>query len=119
MNYKPVVAWNESNGNAGTKACNDACKARMKTVPGKDYILLPMWHADPLFSQDSKSSPDTGFKPSWEDEKKDAEDLGNEDSEVPSTEEPRVYQDKDDYINNTNNINTASDGNNTNNVNVV
>ncbi|GKG60403.1 hypothetical protein Tco_0612004, partial [Tanacetum coccineum] len=28
-------------------------------------------------------------------------------------------QEKDDYINNTNNINTASDGNNTNNVNAV
>ncbi|GKB72232.1 putative ribonuclease H-like domain-containing protein [Tanacetum coccineum] len=26
MNYKPVVAGNQSNGNAGTKACNDAVK---------------------------------------------------------------------------------------------
>ncbi|GKB22264.1 putative ribonuclease H-like domain-containing protein [Tanacetum coccineum] len=127
MNYKPVVAGNQSNGNAGTKACNDAGKARMETVPGKDYILLPMWPADPLFSQDSKSSPDAGFKPSGEEEKKDAEDPGNEsgnptegkDSEVPSTEEPRINQEKDDNINNTNNINTASDGNNTNNVNAV
>ncbi|GJV85134.1 putative ribonuclease H-like domain-containing protein [Tanacetum coccineum] len=58
MNYKPVVAGNQSNGNAGTKACNDASKARMETLPGKDYILLPMWPADLLFSQDSKSSPD-------------------------------------------------------------
>ncbi|GJR14480.1 putative ribonuclease H-like domain-containing protein [Tanacetum coccineum] len=41
MNYKPVVAGNQSNGNAGTKACDDAGKARMETVPGKDYILLP------------------------------------------------------------------------------
>nr|GEV58609.1 ribonuclease H-like domain-containing protein [Tanacetum cinerariifolium] len=41
MNYKPVVAGNQSNGNVGTKACNDASKARMETVPGKDYILLP------------------------------------------------------------------------------
>ncbi|GJS53495.1 putative ribonuclease H-like domain-containing protein [Tanacetum coccineum] len=32
---------NQSNGNAGTKACNDAGKARVETVPGKDYILLP------------------------------------------------------------------------------
>ncbi|GJX80590.1 ribonuclease H-like domain-containing protein [Tanacetum coccineum] len=50
MNYKPVVVRNQSNGNAGTKAYNDAGKARMETVPGKDYILLPMWPADPLFS---------------------------------------------------------------------
>ncbi|GKC22267.1 retrovirus-related pol polyprotein from transposon TNT 1-94 [Tanacetum coccineum] len=65
MNYKPVVAGNQSNGNVGTKACNDAGKARMETVPGKDYILLPMWPADPLFSQNLKDSPDARFKPSW------------------------------------------------------
>ncbi|GKD31616.1 ribonuclease H-like domain-containing protein [Tanacetum coccineum] len=119
MNYKPVVVGNQSNGNGGTKACNDAGKARMETVPVKDYILLPMWPANPLFSQDLKSSPDAGFKPSREEEKNDVEDPGNEDSEVSSTEKPRVYQEKDDYINSTNNINTASDGNSTNNVNDV
>ncbi|GKF39832.1 hypothetical protein Tco_0119893 [Tanacetum coccineum] len=99
----------------------------MKTISGKDYILLPVWPADPLFSQDSKSSPDVRFKPSGEEEKKDAEDPGNEsgnptegkDSEVPSTEEPRINQEQDDNINNTNNINTASDGNITNNFNAV
>ncbi|GKB32604.1 ribonuclease H-like domain-containing protein [Tanacetum coccineum] len=111
----------------GTKACDDVGKARMETVPGQDYILLPMWPADPLFSQNSKESPDARFKPSEEEEKKDAEDLGNKsgnltkgkDSEVPSTEEPRTNQEKNDYINSTNNINTSSDGNNTNNVNAV
>nr|GEY29365.1 ribonuclease H-like domain-containing protein [Tanacetum cinerariifolium]GEY29675.1 ribonuclease H-like domain-containing protein [Tanacetum cinerariifolium]GEY29764.1 ribonuclease H-like domain-containing protein [Tanacetum cinerariifolium] len=36
MNYKPVVARNQSNGNAGTKACDDASKARMETIPDKD-----------------------------------------------------------------------------------
>ncbi|GKD14119.1 ribonuclease H-like domain-containing protein, partial [Tanacetum coccineum] len=119
MNYKTVVTWNQSNGNAGIKACNDAGKVRMETVPGKDYILLPMWPANLLFSQDSKSSPDAGFKPSGEEEKNDVEDLGNEDSEVLSIEEPRINQEKDDNINSTNNINTASDGNNTKKVNVV
>ncbi|GKB25813.1 putative ribonuclease H-like domain-containing protein, partial [Tanacetum coccineum] len=82
-----TVARNQSNGNACTKACDNA----------------------------------------GEEEKKDAEDPGNEsgnpterkDSEVPSTEEPRINQEKDDYINSTNNINTGSDGNSTNNVNVV
>nr|GEX90597.1 ribonuclease H-like domain-containing protein [Tanacetum cinerariifolium] len=44
-NYKPVVAGNQSNGNAGTKACDDTSKATMETVPGKDYILLPLWTA--------------------------------------------------------------------------
>ncbi|GJY91874.1 hypothetical protein Tco_0507656 [Tanacetum coccineum] len=127
MNYKSVVTGNQSNGNACTKACSDACKARMETIPGKHYILLPMCHVDLLFSQDLKSSSDAGFKPSGEEEKKDAKDPGNEsrnptegkDSEAPSTEEPRINQKKDYNINNTNNINTASDGNSTNNVNVV
>ncbi|GJW42044.1 ribonuclease H-like domain-containing protein [Tanacetum coccineum] len=50
INYKPVVVRNQSNGNASTKACDDASKAKMETIPSKDYILIPMWHADPLFS---------------------------------------------------------------------
>ncbi|GJV43790.1 putative ribonuclease H-like domain-containing protein [Tanacetum coccineum] len=66
-----VVAGNQSNGNAGTKACDDAGKAKMET-----------------------DSPNVGFKPSGEEEKKDAGDPGNEsgnltegkDSEVPSTD---------------------------------
>ncbi|GKB81656.1 hypothetical protein Tco_0948551 [Tanacetum coccineum] len=81
INYKPVAVGNQSNGNAGTKACDDAGKARMETVPGKDYILLPMWPADPPFSSSSKDSHDAGFKPSREEEKKDAEDPGNENND--------------------------------------
>ncbi|GJS12775.1 ribonuclease H-like domain-containing protein [Tanacetum coccineum] len=127
INYKPVVAWNQSNGNAGTKACDNAGKARMETIPGKDYILLPLSIQDPPFSSSSKDSPDAGFKPSREKEKKDDEDPGNEsgnptegkDSEVPSTDEPRINQVLDVGINSTNNIDTASGGNNTNNVNAV
>ncbi|GJR00621.1 putative ribonuclease H-like domain-containing protein [Tanacetum coccineum] len=129
LHVQLIVARTQSNGNVGTKACDNAGKARMETIPGKDYILLPMWPANPLFSQNSKDSPDAGFKPSREEERMDTKDLGNEneasrkDSEVPSTEETRddqrVNQELDASINNTNNINTASDGNNTNNVNVV
>ncbi|GJT69255.1 putative ribonuclease H-like domain-containing protein, partial [Tanacetum coccineum] len=111
MNYKPVVAGNQSSGNAGTKAYDRAGKARMETIPEKDYILLPLWPADPLFSQDSKSSPNAGFKPLSDGEKKVNGD--------PSNEDERDDQEKDDNVNNTNNINTASDGNSTNNVNVV
>ncbi|GKD35925.1 ribonuclease H-like domain-containing protein [Tanacetum coccineum] len=85
MNYKPVVVGNQSNNNACTKACDDAGKARMAT-----------------------SSPDAGFKPSGEEEKKYAKDPGNEDSEVPSTKEPRINQEKNDNINNTNNVNVVS-----------
>ncbi|GJW40933.1 putative ribonuclease H-like domain-containing protein [Tanacetum coccineum] len=51
---------NQSNGNAGTKACDDAGKARMET-----------------------DSPDARFKPSGDEEKKDVVDTGNKDSKVP------------------------------------
>ncbi|GJS81439.1 putative ribonuclease H-like domain-containing protein [Tanacetum coccineum] len=63
---------------------------------------------DTPFSYDSKDSPDAGFKPSREEENKYAEDPGNEDSEVTSIIEPRVNQEKDANVNNTNNINTVS-----------
>ncbi|GJT49587.1 putative ribonuclease H-like domain-containing protein [Tanacetum coccineum] len=42
-----------------------------------------------------------------------------EDSEVPSTKEPRINQEKSANVNTTNITNTASDGNSTNNVNIV
>ncbi|GJW30962.1 putative ribonuclease H-like domain-containing protein [Tanacetum coccineum] len=63
---------------------------------------------DPPFFSSSKDSPNAGFKPSKEEEKKDVEDPGNEDSEVSSIEEPRVNQEKDANVNNTNNNNTVS-----------
>ncbi|GJW50231.1 retrovirus-related pol polyprotein from transposon TNT 1-94, partial [Tanacetum coccineum] len=72
-----IVAGNQSNGSAGTKACDNAGKARVETIPGKDYILLPLWTQDPPFSSSLKDSPDAGFKPSREEEKKDAEDPRN------------------------------------------
>ncbi|GJW07905.1 putative ribonuclease H-like domain-containing protein [Tanacetum coccineum] len=84
-------------------------KARVETVPGKDYILLPFLTQDPLFSSSIKvfvifppppPPPDAGFKPSGEEEKKDAEDLENEDNEMPNIEEPRVNQEKDESVNN-------------------
>ncbi|GKD73353.1 retrovirus-related pol polyprotein from transposon TNT 1-94, partial [Tanacetum coccineum] len=69
INYKPVVAGNQSNGKASTKACDNAGKARVETVPSKDYILLPLWTQDPPFSSISKDSRDAGFKPSGEEDK--------------------------------------------------
>ncbi|GJV09752.1 putative ribonuclease H-like domain-containing protein [Tanacetum coccineum] len=108
MNYKPVVAGNQTNGNAGTKESIDAGQAEKKTVPSHEYILLPLCTQNPPFSSSSKDSPDAGFKPSGEEEKKDAEDQEDEDSEVPNTEEPRVNQEKDENVNSTNNINTVS-----------
>ncbi|GJX13590.1 hypothetical protein Tco_0205348 [Tanacetum coccineum] len=81
-------------------------KARVGST--KDYILLPFLTQDLLFSSSSKDSHDAGFKPSREEEKKDAKAPENEDSEVINTEEPRVNQEKDENVNSTNNINTVS-----------
>ncbi|GJV80238.1 retrovirus-related pol polyprotein from transposon TNT 1-94 [Tanacetum coccineum] len=106
-NLHLVVTGNQSNGNAGTKACDDAGKAIMETVPGKDYILLPLWTAGPPFSQSSKSYQYDGSKPSSDDEKKADED-SRKDSK--STD-----QEKDDNVNSTNNVNAVG----TNEVNAV
>nr|GEX36288.1 hypothetical protein [Tanacetum cinerariifolium] len=100
MNYKPVVARNQSNGSTG--------KARVETVPDKDYILLPLWTQDPLLFFSSKDSLGDGFKPLGEEEKKDNKDPENEDNKVQSTEEPSVNQEKDVNVNSTNNITTVS-----------
>ncbi|GKB70730.1 retrovirus-related pol polyprotein from transposon TNT 1-94 [Tanacetum coccineum] len=70
----PNVVGTQSNGFAGTKVSDNAGQARKETEPIKNYILLPLWTADPPFSQDPKSSHDDGFKPSSDDGKKDDED---------------------------------------------
>nr|GEV96493.1 hypothetical protein [Tanacetum cinerariifolium] len=64
MNYEPIVTGTQSNKFAGTKASDNKGQARKETEPVKDYILLPLWTADPPFSRDPKSSHDDGFKPS-------------------------------------------------------
>ncbi|GJY04661.1 ribonuclease H-like domain-containing protein, partial [Tanacetum coccineum] len=114
INFKTMNKLVKGNLVRGTKACNDAGKARMETVPGKDYILLPLWTDDLPFSQNSKSSPDDGFKPSGDDEKKVTEEPGKEGGD-PSTEGKSNDQEKEDNVNNTNTVNAAS----TNKVNVV
>ncbi|GJV65337.1 putative ribonuclease H-like domain-containing protein [Tanacetum coccineum] len=107
MNYEPIVAGTQSNGFAGTKASDNAGQARKETEPVKNYILLPLWPADPPYSQDPKSSQDDGSKPSSDDGKKVDED-SRKDSEG-------IDQEKEDNVNSTNNVNAAS----TNEVNVV
>ncbi|GJX87865.1 ribonuclease H-like domain-containing protein [Tanacetum coccineum] len=108
MNYMPVVAGKQTNGNAGIKENIDAGQARKKIVPDQEYILLPLLTSDPSLSKSSKDSPDAGFKPSGEEEKIDSEHQENEDSEVPNTQEPRVNQEQDANVNSTNNINTVN-----------
>ncbi|GKF49513.1 hypothetical protein Tco_0142764, partial [Tanacetum coccineum] len=82
-----------------TKACDDIGKAKMETIPGKDYILLPLWTVDPPYSQDPKSSQDDGSKPLSDDGKKVDEDL-RKDSEG-------INQEKEDNVNSTNYVNAA------------
>ncbi|GJZ19408.1 putative ribonuclease H-like domain-containing protein [Tanacetum coccineum] len=108
MNYESVVTRNQSNGSAGTKACDDVGKAIMESITGKDYILLPFLTQDPSFSSSLKDSLDAGFKSSGEEVKKDAKDPENEDSEVPNTKETRFNQEQDESVNSTNNINIVS-----------
>ncbi|GJW33522.1 putative ribonuclease H-like domain-containing protein [Tanacetum coccineum] len=107
MNYKPVVAGNQTNGNAGTKENIDVGQDGKKIVPDQEYILLPLLTSDPSLSKISNDSPDAGFKPSGEEEKMDSKHPENEDSEVSNTEEPRVNQEQDANVNNTNNINNV------------
>ncbi|GJX30258.1 putative ribonuclease H-like domain-containing protein [Tanacetum coccineum] len=108
MNYKPVVARNQTNSNAGTKENIDAGLDGKKIIPNQKYILLPFVTSDPLLSKSLKDSPDAGFKPSGEEEKIDSEHQENKDSEVLNTEEPRFNQEQDANVNNTNNINTVN-----------
>nr|GEX13848.1 putative reverse transcriptase domain-containing protein [Tanacetum cinerariifolium] len=47
----------------GTKECDNAGQDRKEKKPVKDYIFLPLWTPDPLFSQDPKSSQNDRFQP--------------------------------------------------------
>ncbi|GKB45216.1 hypothetical protein Tco_0890158 [Tanacetum coccineum] len=105
--WKIIRKGTQSNGFAGTKASDNAGQARKETEPVKNYILLPLWPANPPFSQDPKRSQDDGSKPSSDDEKKVDEDP-RKDSECND-------QEKEDNVNSINNVNAAS----TNKVNVV
>ncbi|GKE64597.1 hypothetical protein Tco_1518758, partial [Tanacetum coccineum] len=107
MNYEPIVAGTQSNNFAGTKASDNAGQARKESKPVKNYILVPLWTADPPFSQDPKSSHDDGSKTSSDNGKKVDED--------PRKESECNDQKKEDNVNNTNNVNATS----TNEVNAV
>nr|GEW45426.1 hypothetical protein [Tanacetum cinerariifolium] len=100
MNYQPVVAGTQSNGNAGTKDNNNAGQAGKKKEPGKDYILLPLWTVDPPFPQEPKSSQDAGFKL--------FNDVGKKVNEVSGQENKCIYQEEKDSVNNTNRVNAVS-----------
>ncbi|GKG04649.1 hypothetical protein Tco_0315036, partial [Tanacetum coccineum] len=97
----------QSNGFAGTKASDNAGQARKETKPVKDYILPPLWTADPTYSQDPKSSNNDGSKPLSDDGKK-VDENPRKDSECKD-------QEKEDNVNSTNTVNATG----TNEVNAV
>ncbi|GJT57156.1 retrovirus-related pol polyprotein from transposon TNT 1-94 [Tanacetum coccineum] len=100
INYEPIVAGTQSKGFTGTKASDNAGQARKETKLVKDYILLPLWTADPPFSENPKSSHDDGCKPSSDD--------GNKVDEDPRKDSESNDQEKEDNVNNTNNVNFVS-----------
>nr|GEU99999.1 putative ribonuclease H-like domain-containing protein [Tanacetum cinerariifolium] len=94
------IRFSESTPNVvGTKANDNASQARKEIELVKDYILLSLWNADPLFFQDSKSSHDDGSKPLSDDGKKVDEDLRKENQ--------CKDQEKEYNVNSTNNVNTT------------
>nr|GEZ81304.1 hypothetical protein [Tanacetum cinerariifolium] len=78
MNYKPVVARNQANGSACTKACDNL---------GFSWCWIQTIR---------------------EEEKKDVEDPENKDNEILSTEKSRVNQKENDSVNSTNRVNIVS-----------
>ncbi|GKE20982.1 putative ribonuclease H-like domain-containing protein, partial [Tanacetum coccineum] len=72
----------------------------METKPVRDYILLPLWAADPHIDSTIKSFDGDGFKPLSDDEKK-VDDDPRKDSESDDQED-------EDNINSTNNVNAIS-----------
>ncbi|GJR96416.1 putative ribonuclease H-like domain-containing protein [Tanacetum coccineum] len=99
MNYQPVFAGNQTNGSACTKAYQDAGKSRKEKVLEQEYILLPLWAANPQDSSQPKTFPDD------KDDKKDDDqqgDQGKEDSDA------RSDQEEEEVVNSINTLNAAN-----------
>ncbi|GKB27672.1 putative ribonuclease H-like domain-containing protein [Tanacetum coccineum] len=76
------------------KARIEAIRIFLAYASYKDFVVYQMDVKSELIARMETDSPDTRFKPSGEEEKKDTEDSGYENSKVPSIEEPRVNQSK-------------------------
>nr|GEW91772.1 hypothetical protein [Tanacetum cinerariifolium] len=114
VNYKLVVAGNQSNGNEGTKENINASRAGKKTIPNQEYILLPLWTSDPLLSQGLKNTKDNAGKKFTKVPKKKSEVSSKEDDkddqDLRDEFERLIQQEKngENDVNITNNINTVS-----------
>ncbi|GJU08411.1 putative ribonuclease H-like domain-containing protein [Tanacetum coccineum] len=75
------IRFSENTPNVvGTKASDNVGQETKEIEHSKDYILLLLWTADPLFSKDPKSYQDDRSKPSSDDGKK-VDDDSREESE--------------------------------------
>nr|GEV11704.1 Gag-Pol polyprotein [Tanacetum cinerariifolium] len=95
------IRFSENTPNViGIKSCDNIGQARKEKEPVKDFILLPLWTADPPFSQDPKSSQEDRLQPLSDCRKKVDED--------PSKGSEYRDQEQDDNVTSTNNVNIAS-----------
>ncbi|GKA10535.1 ribonuclease H-like domain-containing protein [Tanacetum coccineum] len=115
MNYKPVVAGNQTNGNAGTKESIDAGQAGKKIVPSHEYILLPLWTPDSPISSSPKRSDDEVADDAGKKSTKDPANEGDKDDQDLRDEFEREFErlfvqgkEAKININNTNNISAIS-----------
>ncbi|GKA90847.1 putative ribonuclease H-like domain-containing protein, partial [Tanacetum coccineum] len=98
MNYVPVVAGNQTNG-----------QAKRKKAPEQEYIMIPFCTTDPLISQGPKDSDDdAGNKPTEVDENEASDNGEHNEQAIRSKLERLLQQEKQtEHINSTNNFNTV------------
>ncbi|GKC18410.1 putative ribonuclease H-like domain-containing protein [Tanacetum coccineum] len=111
MNYKPVVAGNQTNGNAGTKESIDAGQVGKKTAPSHEYILLTLWTPDSPISSSPRRSDDEVVDDAGKKSTKDPANEGDKDDQDLRDEFERLFvQGKEAKINidSTNSISAVS-----------
>ncbi|GJR78172.1 putative ribonuclease H-like domain-containing protein [Tanacetum coccineum] len=92
MNYKPVAAGNQTNGNVGTKESIYVGQARKKIVPTHEYILLPLWTPDSPISSSPKRSNDEVVDDAGQKSTKDPANKGNKDDQDLRDEFEREFE---------------------------
>ncbi|GKE29551.1 hypothetical protein Tco_1444935 [Tanacetum coccineum] len=99
MNYVPVVAGNQTNG-----------QAKRKKAPEQEYIMIPFCTTDPLISQGPKDSDDDAGKKPTKVDGSGASDNGEQNEQTTKSELERLLQQEKQtkHINSTNNFNTVS-----------
>ncbi|GJW53885.1 ribonuclease H-like domain-containing protein [Tanacetum coccineum] len=113
MNYEPVTAGNQTNGNAGIKTNINAGQARQKKASDHEYILLPlMLSSSPLFSSfQSIDDKDVDEVPGKGDddlsERNDQERIDSSTKDV-NTARPSINTASENINTGSPNINTAS-----------